>query len=398
MEVDALMKNICKNRVWIAALISVLVCAGLSVWFYTRPGTQGLMTWQPSYGTLFRLLFSISLVPLLALIPWLIFRNRPTAIISYIFSCIAAFAWVAIFAVLTIMSSLGKPSENLNLLSASDPLPVHSVEKGDVATPVMKIGFGSDLHYGSSAQNTDACRTILSGLASEGNDAVFLLGDISEMGVLNYYPAAQADFEKYLGDVPLRVIPGNHDALVCSIPHFKKAFNQKGEPDYYRMDGGSVHILSLFLLWDDHEFDSAQEKWLIEQLESIPEEDTVIVISHCYLYGSGTISKSTGKIWGDIPSVIERVCSILEKYHVDLAVSGHNHNFEYLENGGTSYCVIGTMGGNLDKTIYYSSPRSEWTDFNSFGWLEATVFTDRIELSFLDVNGEPLHTETVHTR
>lgn len=389
------MKKLLKQREFLTALISLTVTAACSIWFYTRPGTQGLMAWQPSYANLFRLLFCVCLIPVLALIPWLIWKNKPSSIVSFIFSGLAAFGWFMLFLVLNIMNSLGEPAENLNLLSISDPLPVHEVSADDVESPVIRLGFGSDPHWGSSAQNTDACLKIMDGLAAKDNDAVFLLGDIVELGILNYYPAAIDAMETHLKDVPLRVIPGNHDAIACAIPHFKKMFNQKGEPDYYRMDGGNVHILVLCMLWDEHEFSRKQEKWLISQLESIPEEDTVIVVSHCYLYGSGTVSKSSGKIWGDIPGVIEKICPILEKYNVDLAVSGHNHNFEYLESNETSYCVIGTMGGNLDKTIYYSSPQSKWTDFNSYGWLEATVYTDRIELVYLNEQGKTLHTETV---
>lgn len=390
--------TVLKERVFKIALIAFLLTVLCSIWFYTNCGIQGLMTWHIFYNSLFKGFFAICLVPVLALIPWLIWKNQTTKIISYVFSGIAAFVWVMMFIVINIMNLLGTPASGLNLLKASDPLPVHEVQANDTKTPVMKIGFGSDPHWGASHENADARYQVLDGLASSGNDAVFILGDIAEMGILNDYDRAIADLQTHLSDVPLRIIPGNHDTLVCALPHFKKMFRQKKEPDYYRMDGGNVHILVIRVLWDEHEFNKKQEKWLISQLESIPQEDTVIVLSHCYLYGSGYYDEAAGFNWGDIPAVTEWICPILEKYNVDLVVNGHNHFFEYLENGNTSYSIVGTMGGKLDEDLIYTSPYSLWQNNTDFGWLEATVYTDRIELEFINESGKLLHTETIKTR
>lgn len=392
------MKKLFKERVFQIALLSLLLTVLCSVWFYTRCGIQGLMAWQIFFNGLFKGFFAICLIPVLAVIPWIIWKNKPTRIISYVFSGIAGGAWFLMFIVLSVMNLLGTPISNARLLKASDPLPVHEVAANDTTSPVIKLGFASDPHWGASHENADARYKVLDGLASSGNDAVFLLGDIADMGILNDYDRAIADIETHLSNVPLRVLPGNHDTLVCSMPHFKKMLNQKGEPDYYRMDGGSVHILVIRVLWDEHEFTKKQEQWLVSQLESIPQEDTVIVLSHCYLYGSGYYDDLAGMYWGDIPSVTEWICPILEKYNVDLAVNGHNHFFEYLENGNTAYSIVGTMGGKLDENLVYTSPYSKWQNNTDFGWLEATVYTDRIELEFLNESGQLLHKEVKYSK
>lgn len=390
--------NLLKERVFQIALISLLVTVLCSLWYYTRCGIQGLMTWQMFYDSLFKGFFAICLLPVLAIIPWLIWKNKGTRIVSYVFSGTAAFLWVMMVIVLSVMNLLGTPAAQLTLLKASDPLPVHEISNSNTSDPVIKLGFASDPHWGASHENAEARYNVLDGLSSSGNDAVFLLGDIAEMGILNDYDRAIDDLEAHLNSVPLRVLPGNHDTLVCSLPHFKKMFNQKGEPDYYRMDGGNVHILVICVLWDQHEFSKKQEKWLVSQLESIPPEDTVIVLSHCYLYGSGYFDELAGFYWGDIPGVTDWICPILEKYNVDLAVNGHDHFFEYLEKGNTSYSIVGAMGGKLDDNLTYVSPWSKWMNNTDFGWLEATVYTDRIELEFCNEFGEIIHTETVQTR
>lgn len=392
------MKNIVKDRVIQIALLSLLVTVLCSIWYYTRCGIQGLMTWHLFFNGLFKGFFAICLIPVLAVIPYIIWKNRPAAVVSYVFSGLAAFLWVMMVLVLSIMNTLGTPASKLNLLKASDPLPVHEVAATDTTTPVAKFAFASDPHWGASHENAEARTKILDGIDASGNDAVFLLGDIAEMGILSDYPYAIGDLEAHLSDVPLRVLPGNHDTIVCALPHFKKMFNQKGEPDYYRMDGGNVHVLVICVLWDQHEFSKKQEKWLVEQLESIPEEDTVIVLSHCYLYGSGYFDDLAGMYWGDIPGVTDWICPILEKYNVDLAVNGHDHFFEYLEKDNTAYSVVGTMGGKLDENLDYVSPYSKWLDNTVFGWLEATVYTNRIELDYFDENGKLIHKETKYTK
>lgn len=392
------MKKFLKERVIQIALISLLITVACSLWFYTRCGIQGLMSWHTFFNGLFKLFFSVCLIPVLALIPWFIWKNKATERISFIFSGIAAFAWVMMVLVLSIMNTLGTPSSNLNLLSSSDPLPVHEVAPEDKDTPILRLGFGSDPHWGASHENPEARANVMDGLASSDNDAVFLLGDIAEMGILGYYPDVISDMEAHLGDTPLRVLPGNHDTLVCALPHFKKMFRQKGEPDYYRMDGGNVHILVIDVLWDQHEFSKKQEKWLVSELESIPQEDTVIVLSHCYLYGSGYFDELADGYWGDIPGVTEWICPILEKYNVDLAINGHDHFFEFLKNENTSYSIVGAMGGKLDDNLTYTSPYSVWRNNTDFGWLEVTVYNDRMELEYLDEYGKLLHTETVKTK
>jgi 3',5'-cyclic AMP phosphodiesterase CpdA len=194
------------------------------------------------------------------------------------------------------------------------------------------------------------------------------------------------------------VIPGNHDFIVNGYPAFKQAFMKKGDKKYFRMDNGSIHLIFLFMEWDDVEFSRSQEKWLIKQLEEIPQEETVIVLSHCYITGSGYWDSAAQKYWGDIPSVVKRLCPILEKYRVDLSLSGHNHFFEFLEKDSVDYMIIGGMGGKLDKNLEYSSPYSKWLDNDNFGWLDMKVYPAYLELTVYKDDGTVLTTKRVATK
>ena len=172
---------------------------------------------------------------------------------------------------------------------------------------------------------------------------------------------------------------------------------QKGDKKYFRMDNGTIHMIFLYMVWDDAELSKTEEKWLIKQLEEIPQEDTVIVLSHCYVLGSGYYDSAAGKNWGDIPSVVKRVCPILEKYGVDLVLTGHNHFFEFLEKDSVDYMVLGAMGGKLDKDLVNPSPYSTWLNNDDFGWVDMKVYKNYLELTVYKYDGSVLNTKKIAT-
>ena len=143
----------------------------------------------------------------------------------------------------------------------------------------------------------------------------------------------------------------------------------------------------LNLLYDTAEFTAKQKDWLIKQLENIQQTDTTIVLCHSYMAASGT-KTSTGKIAADSTDILGRVSPILEKYHVDLVVSGRNHFMEYLEKHDVSYAVVGTLGAPLEKNITYFSPYSKWIDNTHYGWLEVEVYTDFFIMTFYSSDGQ----------
>ena len=102
------------------------------------------------------------------------------------------------------------------------------------------------------------------------------------------------------------------------------------------MDFGDVHFIILDLLWGAEEYDDNQKNWLISQLESIPQEEKVIVLTHAFFVSSGYVDKAYNRNWYDNPLMIEKLCPVFEKYKVDLVISGHNHLMELLEKDGVT--------------------------------------------------------------
>ena len=389
------MKNTDK-KTFNLGLIAIAVCALAFIWFSCRPGLMGTLHWHVGIFFAYIMLLLTALLPLIFLLINIIKTNKATKILSHIFSIFSMSLWIIIYVALMILPRLPLDNSGIKLLYQNDQLPASSssADKDLLA----HYAFASDPHWGSGNSNAQARTEILKQIDSRNYDAFFCLGDVSEVGMIPpIMQGALDDMKANLKNTKTLVIPGNHDFIVNGGPTFRKAFMQKGDKLYFRMDNGSIHMLFLFMVWDDVEFSKTQEKWLIKQLEEIPQEDTVIVISHCYVTGSGYYDSSAKKNWGDIPGVIDTICPILEKYGVDLHLSGHNHFFEFLEKDAVDYLILGGMGGKLDKDLIYTSPYSKWLDNDNFGWVDMKVYKNNIELTIYKYDGSILKTKSIAT-
>ncbi|MBR6341089.1 MAG: metallophosphoesterase [Treponema sp.] len=389
------MKNTDK-KTFNLGLIAIAVCALAFIWFSCRPGLMGTLHWHVGIFFAYIMLLLTALLPLIFLLINIIKTNKATKILTCIFSIFSMSLWIIIYVALMILPRLPLDNSGIKLLYQNDPLPASSssADKDLLA----HYAFASDPHWGSGNSNAQARTEILKQIDSRNYDAFFCLGDVSEVGMIPpIMQGALDDMKANLKNTKTLVIPGNHDFIVNGGPTFRKAFMQKGDKLYFRMDNGSIHMLFLFMVWDDVEFSKTQEKWLIKQLEEIPQEDTVIVISHCYVTGSGYYDSSAKKNWGDIPGVIDTICPILEKYGVDLHLSGHNHFFEFLEKDAVDYLILGGMGGKLDKDLIYTSPYSKWIDNDNFGWVDMKVYKNNIELTIYKYDGSILKTKSIAT-
>ena len=377
-------------------IIAIVICAITFIWFSVRPGLMGTLHWHQGINFAYIMLLVTALLPLIFFVIYIIKANKITNILSRVFSIFSMSLWIIIYVALMILPRLPLDNSGLNLLYQKDELPASSssTDKDLLA----HYAFASDPHWGSSNSNEEARTKIMQNINLRDYDAFFCLGDISEVGMVPpIMQSAVNDMREYLQSTKTLVIPGNHDFIVNGYPCFKKAFMQKGDNKYFRMDNGTIHMIFLYMVWDDAELSKKEEKWLIKQLEDIPQEDTVIVLSHCYVLGSGYYDSAAGKNWGDIPSVIKRVCPIFEKYGVDLVLTGHNHFFEFLEKDDVDYMILGAMGGKLDKDLIYPSPYSTWIDNDNFGWVDMKVYKNYLELTIYKYDGTILNVKKIAT-
>ena len=367
----------------ITAVFSIIVF----IWFSSIDGMLGTFHWHTDYKTLYAVLSIFLLIHIAALILDFFLKSKILRVVLLFFSTLNTIVWLGFFVTLTALTSVPVDNSKLNILSQKEEIPLNH------------IALASDPHWGSAKSDKEARVNILNQVNSNNYDAFFILGDITEMGMLaGDHRLATADLGNYLTNTPFRAIPGNHDAVLNGLELYDKIYMNKGDKHYFRMDSGSVHLLFIKMLWDSTEFSNKQCRWLENQLKEIPQEDTVIVLSHCYAVSSGYYDPVAKRNWGDLKDVMKKLCPILEKYKVDLHISGHDHFFEYLEKDDVSYMVLGTMGGALDENLIYTSPYSKYLCNSEFGYVDMKIFDSYLTVDFISQNGHILFTKKINTK
>jgi acid phosphatase type 7 len=270
------------------------------------------------------------------------------------------------------------------------------------------FGVGGDTHLSSSSAgmppgNSAILPGVLSYVAEQDRQfhSFFLLGDFTNMG------SSYQDWQFALNlaapftcSVPIRSVMGNHDSFFNGGPQYlayiypKGMELQTGSRLYYRIDSGRVHFIMLNMLFGAESFTTEQRDWFIKQMESIPGDDWRIVMMHSAIYASG--SMIGGKQYYDPVGMVTQVAPLLEKYKVDLAITGHAHHLEFLQKNGVNYAVVGGLGAPLDAVATNKSVASVWYQPEQYGFIDVTIHPETIELQFRDPSGDELKSFTIH--
>jgi len=377
--------------------MSFLVTAVLIVWLISWKGTLGLIQWSARWRHIFLAFAALGVLPvLLSLVGLLLSRYAwPVRILpplSLGFSVLAVLCAVGLFVGLRSLSRPSGEPPSLGLLNPASGIPGSG--------GAVRLAVSSDPHWGASTADAAAREGILRGVAagSPRRDALFILGDNVEYGMVDkYWRAEAADLARCLDGMPVRPILGNHDSFMGGQDIFRRYFfpaslaTDSGSPYYWSMKAGPARIVVLDLMWGAEEFGEAQSSWLEKTLSSVAKGEQVVVLSHCFFYASGYVDPDGDMPWYDHFGTTAKVSPILERHGVDLVVSGHDHTMELLEHGGVTYALVGSMGGRPDSERTYVSPASLWYRQGMHGWLDLDIDASGISLRFRDGSGGVLH-------
>jgi predicted phosphodiesterase len=167
---------------------------------------------------------------------------------------------------------------------------------------------------------------------------------------------------------------GNHDYHTMQGAPFREVFNLPGDngEKWYSYDWGRVHFVAL-----DTEADySTQMDWLDRDLAANQLPWTVIYM-HRPPYSSGAHGSDT--------TLRYKLAPLLEKYGVQLVLSGHDHDYERMKpQNGTAFVVTGG-GGVGTKSVGKSSFTAFSEDVIHFVYVEVTA--DEMTLHAIDATG-----------
>jgi Calcineurin-like phosphoesterase len=148
------------------------------------------------------------------------------------------------------------------------------------------------------------------------------------------------------------------------------ALPNTNDEDYYSFDYADTHIIALPEIYVTLGQSSRFRTWLQADLSAARTNRRIhwiVAFSHRPFY-------STGQRHGPYSPFDRNELPLLERYHVDLVISGHEHNYErslplqagkvvshnlrqYVQGRGTIFVVTGGGGANIYNDF---GPRAPW--------------------------------------
>lgn len=187
---------------------------------------------------------------------------------------------------------------------------------------------------------------------------------------------------------------GNHEYLTAGAAGYFDYFGEAaGDPNkgYYSYDLGSWHVVVLNTNCSKVGGcgrDSPQEQWLQEDLASNPAACSLAYFHHPR-WSSGRYQ---------INESVEPLYQALYDYGVDLALTGHAHNYERFApqdpqgnlnlTRGIRQIVIGTGGKNHTSASVNILPNSEVRNDDTFGVLRLILYPTSYEWQFIPEPGK----------
>jgi UDP-2,3-diacylglucosamine pyrophosphatase LpxH len=261
----------------------------------------------------------------------------------------------------------------------------------------LRFAAAGDSHFGNRASNNKYTGSMLDKIRDPAHQysMLFILGDLVDLGFTDkLWKQAFSAMSVCTSSIPAYYVIGNHDTLFGGLNLYQdylcqpSANDNKGLCQWKRIDCGKVHFLVLDLEWELKLYTPEQQKWLHEQLESIPARDWCIVMSHTFYYCSGSIMY--GWQWYDNPKTIEALTPLFEQYDVDLVLSGHKHHSEILQKNGVTYVVMGSFGGSPNPERDYISPASIWYRHGGYAFTDITIDNNAATLVVRDTEHREL--------
>ena len=201
--------------------------------------------------------------------------------------------------------------------------------------------------------------------------------------------------EPLAANIPTLVANGNHETET----HVKELFQLPNNEKWFSFNYGNVHFIALRTDYDIAATTQNPEQlaWLEIDLITAaadPSRRWIIAFFHFPAYSYGTDH-------GGYPEVVGSFVPLFDRYHVDLAIAAHAHNYQrsypmkggavvdrspnsYNDPSGTIYMVVGT-GGRSVRPLSTTIPAwAAYGEDTAVGFIKVTV------------NGSSLTVEQIH--
>ncbi len=255
-------------------------------------------------------------------------------------------------------------------VALTEPAPFTTAAAPDATVHFVAVG---DVGTGGAAQLGIAKRML-----AEPFDFALVLGDLaydsgSASQLDSKFFAIYRDFMRY---VPVYPSIGNHERRTrLGRPYFE-AFVLPEPERYYSFDWGPIHFVAI----DTTLPNTTQLEWLEQDLSSTKQR-WVIAYGHHPSY--------TNSLRGPQKGVRRAFAKIFTEHHVDLVLTGHEHQYERFRIAGVNYIVSGGGGGQLTKFVGTKEALKQATVHH---FLAFEVSPDELKMRAIDIAGNEIET------
>jgi hypothetical protein len=206
-------------------------------------------------------------------------------------------------------------------------------------------------------------------------------------GDLTDYGASNADWASFFTllsplatNYSLMTAIGNHDTMLVGTQNYLKYLSMPeastGTDRYYHFKYNGVNFFCLDLEWGMDSFDTTQMTWFVQELDSVPSTEWIVVYDHCMHISSGGFGNSTGnlfKLYSTAGDVMDYFHDIFVTHHVNLVISGHDHHFEISNWDNVTYAIVGTASTRLDDRSASNNTDSIWYETGQPGFMDVQI-------------------------
>ena len=221
-------------------------------------------------------------------------------------------------------------------------------------------------------------------------DNVYASGELEDFDEDFYIPyeclfAEGVDFHAVLGNHDIKTLEGEGQIA-------EARFGMLGR--YYTWALGPVSFVMFDSQAVDKELDSdtatdpdSQYQWVLEEVEKAQDSEWTVAVFHDPVYSTGVRHESK-------PGWDEAIGEPFSEAGVDLVLNGHDHNFQWGEEGGVTYVVTGGGGAGLYPCrVPFIEPMENCVEEHHF--VEVTVAGGTMTVNAISAEGEILDTVEV---
>ncbi|NOZ60703.1 MAG: tetratricopeptide repeat protein [Calditrichaeota bacterium] len=252
-------------------------------------------------------------------------------------------------------------------------------------TAVRKNSPFSFATYGDTKHGPFNYRKIAKLISEKHPNFVIHNGDFVERGEiykqwekLFFTPARDM-----LAHIPLFGAIGNHED---NSSYYYQFFSFPGNERWYSFDFGNAH----FIILDTNDgvlYENSEEyNWLIHDLQNNHATWTIVSSHHPPFTAGGNYYRNSRL---ELKKLLH---PLMEKYGVDLVLSGHDHNYERtkpISGKKSKHAVTYVVCGNGGTPMRYIGWR-EWTQYAErvFGFVLVHIDGSRLHFQAININGE----------